>query len=682
MDDRKQLRSRMLSSLYDITQSMDVSSDAVVSWISTLRSVCNSVDELSEDMVDTILDILDYILYSAESLNLSYETVQGVLDVVSSITKIDSKSTLSTMSHAKALYNSFANFAANDMVGGQSGIQTVSNNIRFSTTVAFVRSGISSSTALSPLEQYLDVQPQSISFAGTSDSSDSDYISVTIIETPSSLADINSSRLLSNPMTIVLGGSPCTSDSENACYADVVLRLNNDLSSKSYEEPVEVTTECMSGEMTTRTAVCPYGSDIPVVCEGSHGFVQTICPVEKYAAVCANLNGGLSNCSVSSNTSSSVTCRCLISPVSSSDIRRVRRHRFRQLNTDNDDNNQDPSTTSSVEFGAMLETTLSSFVQTWSSADDLTLSSVAQSWDVLVTIGTISAMAVMGLMMSTYADNRDIHIESDTKIAEKAISQVSLTQRSQNRKSKRAVKLSADMKMIEDSLPNAFSSKPFSIRYLEDMKKYHRWFGVIFHYCKYFSRPLRVLSITVSVVSMLFMQAVTYNVAEPNDGSCESQVTEMSCLAEKSTLARNANKCYWDATEEQCYFLEPVNDIMRVVFVALLSAIASAPISFTVQWLIMNVLAGQTIDKNKVSDVTSPDTFDMDKAEAVFNYNQQQTVLNCSEFKMNVTAECKKLNADLLQYRNSLSTAEMAEFDGMIFVLYNSFFCEISNHYI
>jgi hypothetical protein len=166
---------------------------------------------------------------------------------------------------------------------------------------------------------------------------------------------------------------------------------------------------------------------------------------------------------------------------------------------------------------------------------------------------------------------------------------------------------------------------------------------------------------------MLFMQAVMYNVAEPDDGSCESQVTDLSCLAEKSTLARNANKCYWDSTDDKCYFLEPVNDLMRVVFVAVLSAIVSAPISFAVQWMIMNVLAGQTIYRKKVTTVPILSTYNSrESTEAGCTPNQQQTVLNRAVLKKTVTQECTNLNADLRQYRDTLtSTADVAEFDGM-----------------
>jgi hypothetical protein len=382
-------------------------------------------------MLDTILDILEYILYSAERLNLSYESVQNVLDVVSSITKINSIGTefkASTMIHAKALYTSFASFAVSDMVGGQTGIQTVSNNIRFSTGLASVSSGISSTSALSSLEDYLGLKPQSISFAGSSDASESDYISVTMIETPSSSTSTNSTTtLLSNPMTVVLGGSPCATSSTNGCYAEVVLRLNDNFMSNTNEESVVVTTECMSGDVTTKTAVCPYGTEIPVTCEGNHRFFQTICPIKKYAAVCGDINGELNSCYVSANTSTSVTCRCLVSPA---ERRSAVRRRSRRLETDDIDDQDTPAAASSVEFVAVLDTTLSSFVQTWSSAHDLTLSSVAQSWDVLVTIGMIGIISMVSLVMSTYADKRDNKVETDTKVAEKATNQLSYNQKS------------------------------------------------------------------------------------------------------------------------------------------------------------------------------------------------------------------------------------------------------------
>jgi hypothetical protein len=157
---------------------------------------------------------------------------------------------------------------------------------------------------------------------------------------------------------------------------------------------------------------------------------------------------------------------------------------------------------------------------------------------------------------------------------------------------------------------------------------------------------------------MLFMQSVTYIIAEPDDGECEKQVTIASCLSIPSTLAKSANKCYWDGNGESCMFLEPSNDLMRVVYVSLLSAMISAPISITVDWLVMNVLTAETVEKShfKIGSSTKRDVLseNMDKGHGLFLEN--------------VDAEIGALYTALRKHRTTLSSeADMREFDGKIY---------------
>jgi hypothetical protein len=53
-------------------------------------------------------------------------------------------------------------------------------------------------------------------------------------------------------------------------------------------------------------------------------------------------------------------------------------------------------------------------------------------------------------------------------------------------------------------------------------KSVHRWLGIVFYYSPEFPRAMRVLSLFSSIVIMLFVQSVTYNIADPDDGSCSS----------------------------------------------------------------------------------------------------------------------------------------------------------------
>ena len=92
---------------------------------------------------------------------------------------------------------------------------------------------------------------------------------------------------------------------------------------------------------------------------------------------------------------------------------------------------------------------------------------------------------------------------------------------------------------------------------------------------------------------MLFIQSVTYNIADPDDGSCERQQTMVDCLKLKSSLS-SSEECVWNGDSGECSF-RPINqDFDRVLIVAMLSGILSAPFSIFFQSLILFVLSAKT----------------------------------------------------------------------------------------
>jgi hypothetical protein len=98
------------------------------------------------------------------------------------------------------------------------------------------------------------------------------------------------------------------------------------------------------------------------------------------------------------------------------------------------------------------------------------------------------------------------------------------------------------MAILDDSLPSVFKSDSL---WKEKIKVYHRWIGIVFYYSPEFPRVMRVLSLFSSIVIMLFVQSVTYNIADPDDGSCEACDSVSCCFSLKSTLNLNEDRCYW-----------------------------------------------------------------------------------------------------------------------------------------
>jgi hypothetical protein len=158
-----------------------------------------------------------------------------------------------------------------------------------------------------------------------------------------------------------------------------------------------------------------------------------------------------------------------------------------------------------------------------------------------------------------------------------------------------------DLQLLEESLPSIFQSKSLWIKCKEEMKVYHRWLGIVFYYSPEFPRSMRVLSLFSGIVINLFVQSVTYNIADPDDGSCEALKDESQCLSLRSTLNARESRCYWETdsvpSSGSCHFREIGGDMARMLIVALISAIVSAPFSLSLQSLIVNVLSKETIDE-------------------------------------------------------------------------------------
>jgi hypothetical protein len=172
----------------------------------------------------------------------------------------------------------------------------------------------------------------------------------------------------------------------------------------------------------------------------------------------------------------------------------------------------------------------------------------------------------------------------------------------QSHPSSTSLTLHKDLQLIEECLPAIFKSNSLWNQFLSEMKVYHRWLGIVLYYSPVFPRSLRVLSLFSSIVTMLFVQSVTYNIADPDDGSCEACQNETRCLSLRSTLNLRESRCYWklsNASPDQgsCHFRDIGEDMTRMFIVAIISAIVSAPLALSVQYLIVTVLSKDIYDE-------------------------------------------------------------------------------------
>jgi hypothetical protein len=308
-------------------------------------------------------------------------------------------------------------------------------------------------------------------------------------------------------------------------------------------------------------------------------------------------------------------------------------------------------------------------LQTWSSAATLDASTVEKGWAVLLTLGILVGAVVAAGALAHRADTRAKNVFPKYQDLDRAV--WTIKKRDSTRSGKPAklqkVVMESETSMLERSLPSVLRSKSFVERVKDEMKHYHRWMGVVYFYSPSFPRILRITSLATNIVTMLFVQAITYKLSNPDDGSCELCKSEVECLAASSAFQTGESKCFWMVgfRRGSCHFKEPSDSFKVVLFVSILAAIISTPISLCVEWLIMNVLCAHTSKyKSKVS-ATAHTRFSHRKA-FVSDDDNANTVENVrpSMLPTSLEDDMTHFMSKLKQCREELVFSEKKEFDG------------------
>ena len=333
------------------------------------------------------------------------------------------------------------------------------------------------------------------------------------------------------------------------------------------------------------------------------------------------------------------------------------------------------------------------FVSTWESAADLNASTVEKSAAVFITIGVLAGFIVLSVMAGRFADGvahaarlkKHALAESTSSFGSRDPGNRALLTRQQKLGAmSRKSMISSELSLIESALPKMLQSSSFMTKFAHEMKRYHRWLGIVFHHSESFSRTLRITSLATNIISMLFVQSLTYKMTNPDDGSCEALHTEQACLQPQSSFQTGGPKCYWlqGHRHGSCHFKQPSNDFQVVIFVAVFAAMVSAPITLTTEWLLMKILAAKTkkyISKRRVDPASGPaDTRDRasggssSTVAADGTGRRRRSVMDM--FRANLAAvmpdpaadEVESLQTKVKAYRDQLSPKDKAEFDGKL----------------
>jgi hypothetical protein len=562
-------------------------------------------------------------------LGLTYEYIVAVRKIIDLVLDVDG--TLVDKTATVRLLEAFNAFVVNDIVAGQNPVKVVNNLFRSSFYSVDGQSSDVLRAPLSALEVFTGSEAQSVTLPQLfSDLS----LKISVVE---SIADMGgNSSFIGVPLGLRFDDDPCSLASD--CKMTVTLQILPDhqhtLSDVNYIAENK-TMECGKGDIFSQDFTCSNGEIVSLTCDGEAKIIEQRCPIISYETYCSSIGDASSRCTLLDSSQSSVTCACDL-PTDS------RRRRLQDGSTGSAVGTTDDSSVS-FDVVAAGKSTAKEFVSTWTSAGDLTAESVTDSIQVLVTVAGIGIAGIVSFLYAARLDYMDEKVNSSEengvkKLTEKnvkskdlrSLSSVSplpseegelkelkdtkkkltlkaaaLKIKSQKPKSKNrrlssfttgAMQMARVEQMrIDESLPMVLRPLPLWKKYINEVQMYHRWVGIVCHYSPTYSRPIRILSLLINILIMLFVQSVTYNVADPDDGACEMTTDVSSCMKLKSAVASGESKCFWDYEDNTCHFRPFDDDIKRVIYVALFAAAISAPFAILFQSLIMFVLSAETL---------------------------------------------------------------------------------------
>ena len=391
----------------------------------------------------------------------------------------------------------------------------------------------------------------------------------------------------------------------------------------------------------------------------------------------------------------------------------------------------------SVDLTSMLEYVGTNVADTWESAGDLTLTDVAARWQALVMLCSVGLTALLLLFGTVWLDRitvsekkKELQKEKDLKKMDfqsvkgtktgltscesesgeilkeehTPFHPVSLTDMRETvdmssisdrkcvqydvTKAKWEKKEEFDpVLLIEQSLPKSFTSDSFQKRFLREVKVFHKWFGIFFHYEESFSRPTRMTMVISHVLQVLFLQAATYDLTQADDGSCGLMILMQECLMEPSAFSRSQAKCVWDVATELCHFRTPDDSNLTIIYIAVVCSVISVPITIVMNWLISNVLTVPTLSRKRTVSVkpataataaTAASTTarsprlvnrraatSLKTVESWIVSSRLQGVFGTNRVVLGTTLETDLANliADIKRFRDGLPVAERSEFD-------------------
>jgi hypothetical protein len=638
---RQQMRQDVIVGLLRLTTIEDADAQSLQSLITNVNSVSQSIDELSTTSSAMILDVASYIMTNVPSAGLTSDATAGILVAVEASLSSVYTSTNSNISTANSTIVSssaivhqsqevidlYTSYVADSLVPGQIPFTTVQNSFRIHVSSHNFPELVSASAEESMLcdnasisfprkasEEIVGVQTGGISVPlCPQHTENSSYTSISAVSISGDLYQrrVSDHELQSNPFRLSMSSFPCADD---GCWIDFVLSRQRYNTSIVQIFPEKYNVTCKSGDYSIYYHTCPDGESYPIECRGDSEIIQGECPFFQPTPSCSALLSDLPvdfGCKMLDLTVDNITCSCPLLNLKDNDPSNIagdgklsaQNNRYSHL-LDTNSTSDIPSGEISIDYVSMLIAMQTKFVSTVLSAGDLSGAAVARSYQVILTLGSFAGAVIVALYLSFKADQRAIKVDEEHKAnKEKKFSLLQVFRGTKKPNTYKDWMQSMQkqqigvFQMAEEALPKVLSSRSYSTLIKEELKRHHRWFGIMFHYSDKFPRALRVASLATNIVTMLFIQSITYSLTSGDDNTCETYLSQGKCLEEPSAFATGESKCYWlndSADGVNCHYVQPDQSMKVVIFVAVFSSLVSMPIAVLSDYLISNILSAPT----------------------------------------------------------------------------------------
>jgi hypothetical protein len=651
----------LVESLRNVTVLDNPSRDSVMGWIDTLVSLSSQQSNLRTETKILIVEVAHRLLTMIESdpNNFSSEDVSQLIAAFD-ISLFVQESVLA--SSARSLFHQFI---LRDMATGQYPLQVTSSLSQFS---VFSVDEFENQTGLVlPLTPLQSLRKLSFPKLLISNSSANSYKAI-LSQSKSPTSLLNSS--VTSSMSLMFDSHPCSpaggSAHDSSCSLAVALpRISSSRKGSNMTETLPI--ECRVGVIENKTHLCSSGLSISAMCNGSSGVLSLTCPSLEESLTCETFNPfasstplfpSLSACVYHSSSETQVMCVCSFS---GSD-RRILGANLTRF-------------TLAAELTVMGKAVWGDFTSTWSSADDLSLNSAVKSWKVLTTISSLGFLFVASILAAYQLDQSSMKkIETDStleqarlKISRRSISRhVSRSSVPRTESLKRnhwspvTSTIQHEYDLLEQALPVALRSEPMWNKVVHEVQTYHRYVGIIFYHSPSFSRVLRIVAVGTNILIVLFVEAVTYNITNPNDGSCEGYQTAQRCLKDSSTADPSKTNCYWDGTQGTCHFREVDESLSRVISIAVICALVSAPIALFVQLIVVQVLSQPTLS---TTDPSNPQA-SLPSPLSSSRVASSEMILPAETIKASdLLNTYREMTSEMRRFRTGLTETEKREFD-------------------